>query len=91
VLGQVLAAAAQSSAPLGDIAVLKQYYDLQKADQDQTVSLSDKLPALFMQSDPVLGLFRDLGLAGLDLLPGAKREFVRHAAGVAAIAEPGNV
>lgn len=91
VLGQVLAAAARSSTPLGDIGVLKQYHDLQKSDQDQTVNFSDKLPTLFMQSDPILGLFRDLGLAGLDLLPGAKREFVRHAAGVAAIAEPGHV
>jgi 2-octaprenyl-6-methoxyphenol hydroxylase len=91
VLGQVLAAAAQSSTPMGDIAVLKQYHDLQKADQDQTVNFSDKLPALFMQSDPILGLFRDLGLAGLDLLPGAKREFVRQAAGVAAIEDPGHV
>ena len=91
VLGQVLAAAAQSSTPLGDIQVLRQYHDLQKADQDQTVNFSDKLPALFMRSDPILGLFRDLGLAGLDLLPAAKREFVRHAAGVAAIAEPSHV
>ncbi len=37
VLGQVLAAAAQSSTPLGDIGVLKQYHDLQKADQDPGV------------------------------------------------------
>ncbi|MEH6568465.1 MAG: 2-octaprenyl-6-methoxyphenyl hydroxylase [Halioglobus sp.] len=91
VLGQVLAAAAQSSTPLGHIQVLKQYHDLQKADQDQTVNFSDKLPALFMRTDPILGLLRDLGLAGLDLLPAAKREFVRHAAGVAAITEPGHV
>ena len=36
-----------------------------------------------MHQDPLLGLGRDLALSGLDILPGLKREFVRHAAGVA--------
>ena len=36
-----------------------------------------------MQSDPVIGIARDLALAGLDILPPLKREFVRYAAGVA--------
>jgi 2-octaprenyl-6-methoxyphenol hydroxylase len=36
-----------------------------------------------MHSDPVLGLARDMALAGLDILSPLKREFVRYAAGVA--------
>ena len=36
-----------------------------------------------MHSDPVLGVARDMALAGLDILPPFKREFVRYAAGVA--------
>ncbi len=36
-----------------------------------------------MHPDPVLGVARDIGLAGLDLLSPLKREFVRYAAGVA--------
>jgi 2-octaprenyl-6-methoxyphenol hydroxylase len=40
-----------------------------------------------MHSDPVLGLARDLALSGLDILPPLKRIFVRHAAGVAAMAD----
>ncbi|MEH6584471.1 MAG: 2-octaprenyl-6-methoxyphenyl hydroxylase [Halioglobus sp.] len=87
VLGRVLAQANETSTPLGNLKVLQQYYDSQAADQVRTVNFSDKLPALFMQSDPVLGLARDLGLAGLDMLPAAKREFVRYAAGVAAMGE----
>jgi 2-octaprenyl-6-methoxyphenol hydroxylase len=89
VLSKVLADAASAGQSLGDLAVLQQYYDQQKVDQLRTVSFSDKLPALFMQSDPVLGLARDMALSGLDMLPAAKREFVRHAAGVAAITESG--
>ena len=91
VLGQVLAEAAAAAKPLGDLEVLQRYHDKQLADQVRTVTFSDKLPALFMQSDPALGLGRDLGLAGLDMLPTAKREFVRHAAGVAAFGDSGHV
>jgi 2-octaprenyl-6-methoxyphenol hydroxylase len=91
VLGQVLAEAATSGVPLGDINVLQQYCARQEADQIRTVNFSDQLPGLFMRSDPVIGLARDLGLASLDLLPGAKRAFVRHATGLAAMGESGNV
>ncbi|MEZ5570206.1 MAG: hypothetical protein R3E54_18020 [Halioglobus sp.] len=43
---------------------------------------TDRVPELFSRR-PLLGVGRDIALAGLDLLPAAKREFVRHAAGVA--------
>jgi 2-octaprenyl-6-methoxyphenol hydroxylase len=84
VLGQALADACRDGSSLGDLDVLRRYQERQEDDQLRTVGFSDILPALFMNMDPVLGLARDLGLAGLDLLPGAKREFVRQAAGVAA-------
>jgi 2-octaprenyl-6-methoxyphenol hydroxylase len=88
VLGQVLAQAVESTDSVGDLRVLQQYYSAAQADQIRTVSFSDKLPALFMQANPVVGLARDLGLSGLDIFPGAKREFVRYAAGLAALGEP---
>jgi 2-octaprenyl-6-methoxyphenol hydroxylase len=91
VLGQVLAEAFAVATPLGDLKVLQRYHDRQLADQVRTVTFSDKLPTLFMQSDPILGLGRDLGLACLDILPAAKREFVRHAAGVAAFGDSAHV
>ena len=47
----------------------------------------DRLPSLFMQADPVLGLARDLALSGLDMIPALKRGFVDYAAGVAALGE----
>jgi len=84
-LGQELAKAQAAGVPLGDLGVLQRYCDGQRGDQVRTVGASDILPSLFMHPDPVLGLVRDLGLAGLDILPGLKRELVRHAAGVAGV------
>ncbi len=70
----------------GDLAVLRAYQQSQQRDQERTIGFSDRVPGLFMQDDPVLGLGRDLALAGLDVMPGLKREFVRFAAGVADMA-----
>lgn len=70
----------------GDLAVLRAYQQSQQRDQERTIGFSDRVPGLFMQGDPVLGLGRDLALAGLDVMPGLKREFVRFAAGVADMA-----
>ena len=67
----------------GDLALLQHYLRRQQPDQNRTIEFSDRLPGLFMHSDPLLGLARDLALSGLDILPPLKREFVRHAAGVA--------
>lgn len=86
-LAGVLAAAADRGEALGALPVLERYEQRQRGDQQRTIAASDRLPALFMQSDPILGLARDLALAGLDLMPALKRQFVTHAAGVAALGE----
>ena len=84
-LGRVLAEGLAAGLPAGDLATLQRYQQRQRADQERTINFSDRVPALFMQADPLLGLGRDLALAGLDIMPGLKREFVRYAAGVAAM------
>lgn len=89
-LGEVLAKAAKAALPMGGLDILSQYEQRQKVDQARTVQFSDKLPALFMNSDPLLGLVRDLGLSGLDILPTAKRQFVRQAAGMASMSDFGH-
>jgi 2-octaprenyl-6-methoxyphenol hydroxylase len=86
-LGAALAGAAQEGLPPGDLGTLQSYQQRQQADQDRTIGFSDRVPFLFMQSDPVVGIARDLALAGLDILPPLKREFVRYAAGVADMGE----
>jgi 2-octaprenyl-6-methoxyphenol hydroxylase len=67
----------------GDLGLLQRYQRRQLPDQARTIGFSDRVPSLFMHSDPVLGLARDMALAGLDILSPLKREFVRYAAGVA--------
>jgi hypothetical protein len=37
---------------------LQQYLRRQQADQNRTIEFSDRLPGLFMHSDPLLGLAR---------------------------------
>ncbi|MCB1679706.1 MAG: 2-octaprenyl-6-methoxyphenyl hydroxylase [Halioglobus sp.] len=85
-LGAVLAQALAEGRSPGDLATLQSYQRRQQPDQARTIGFSDLLPGLFMRRDPLLGLARDTALAGLDILPALKREFVRHAAGLAASA-----
>lgn len=89
-LAAVLAEGIAAGLPAGDLATLQRYHERQQPDQERTIQFSDRLPALFMNTDPVLGLARDLALSGLDILPPLKREFVRHAAGVASMGEQVN-
>jgi 2-octaprenyl-6-methoxyphenol hydroxylase len=84
-LARVLAGAAGAGESLGALPVLQRYERRQRADQQRTIEASDRLPSLFMHSDPVVGLVRDLALSGLDLMPALKRGFVAYAAGVAAL------
>jgi len=84
-LGDELARGATAGLSAGDLGVLLAYQRRQHTDQERTIRFSDQLPGLFMQADPALGLARDLALSGLDILPSLKREFVRQAAGVAAL------
>lgn len=87
-LGRVLADGLAKGRSPGDLAVLEKYQRSQQADQEKTITFSDQVPALFMHADPAIGLGRDLALAGLDVLPALKREFVRHAAGMAGTGIP---
>jgi 2-octaprenyl-6-methoxyphenol hydroxylase len=82
-LSSVLAEGIASGLSPGDLGLLQRYQRRQLPDQARTIGFSDRVPSLFMHSDPVLGLARDMALAGLDIFSPLKREFVRYAAGVA--------
>ncbi len=86
-LAQVLSDAEKKGESFGNLSVLQRYEQRQLNDQKRTIEFSDRLPSLFMLGDPVVGLARDLALSGLDLVPALKRNFVNHAAGVAAMGE----
>ncbi len=82
-LAAVLAEGLAQGDCVGDLHLLDRYRARQAADQAQTIAFSDRVPGLFMQSDPLLGLGRDLALAGMDIFKPLKGAFVRHAAGMA--------
>lgn len=86
-LAAVLSEGISAGTHPGNLAMLQRYHSRQLPDQERTIGFSDRVPSLFMESDPVLGLARDVALSGLDILPPLKREFVRYAAGVAELGE----
>jgi len=86
-LATVLVEAIDQGVTIGDLSTLQRYQQRQQLDQERTIEFSLHLPSLFMHPDPVLGVARDIGLAGLDVLSPLKREFVRYAAGVAGMGE----
>ncbi|UDL04517.1 2-octaprenyl-6-methoxyphenyl hydroxylase [Marinobacter sp. CA1] len=69
---------------LGSLSALKGYQQAHQADWQRTVQFSDSLVQLFGASVPGLGLARDAGLVGLDLVAPAKRWFARQAMGLGA-------
>lgn len=84
-LADEIARGVAAGAGPGDLAVLQAYRDRQAGDQRRTIAASDLLPGLFMHADPLIGIARDLALAGLDVARTVKNGFVRHAAGMAAL------
>jgi len=73
--------AAEAGRSPGDFQILRRYHELHRPDWQQTVQFSDSLIRLFGHSTAPVAAARDVGLVGLDLLPGAKRLFARKAMG----------
>lgn len=84
-LSAVIKDAVDADLSPGDTAILEAYRAARQSDQAQTIAASDGLPALFMISDPLVSLGRDLALSGMDLVPVLRRQFVHQAAGMAAL------
>ncbi|KAA1175710.1 2-octaprenyl-6-methoxyphenyl hydroxylase [Marinobacter salinexigens] len=73
---------AQSSGrSIGDLRVLRRYQEQHRQDWQQTVQFSDSLIRVFGDGSVPILAARDVGLVGLDMLPGAKRWFARKAMG----------
>jgi 2-octaprenyl-6-methoxyphenol hydroxylase len=78
-----LRAARASGTPLGDPVMLAEHVAARAADQARTIGFSDALPRLFGSTLLPLAAARGLGLVGLELWGGARRQLVRHATGLA--------
>jgi 2-octaprenyl-6-methoxyphenol hydroxylase len=68
---------------MGASDVLNSYLAAQRGDQRTTIVFSHLAATVFVNDGFALGLGRDLGLLGLDLLPPLKSRLVRQAAGLA--------
>ncbi len=66
----------------GSLALLQRFVQAQRFDQELTGGFSDALPRLFGSGFLPLAAARDLGLIGLDLLPGLRSLLVRQATGL---------
>lgn len=82
VLVEHLAAAVRDGADLGDAARLRAYEAARQQDQAQIIRFSDSLVRGFSSNHPALSLLRNIGLAGFDLMPGAKPALARYAMGL---------
>lgn len=83
VLAELLVEAHHSGRDLGGAALAERYRAWRRADRRLMVSVTDLLPRLFSNRLAPLRAARGLGLAGLELLPGATTLLARHAMGIA--------
>ncbi len=81
-LAELIQRATNKGESIGSLTVLQRYIKDRYIDQDKTILFSDKITRLFGDASPGVGLLRDMGLVGLDILPGAKRLFARQAMGL---------
>ncbi len=81
-LAELISTAAAKGENIGALAMLQRYLDARLDDQDKTILFSDKVTRLFGDTHAGVGLLRDMGLVGLDILPTAKRIFAKQAMGM---------
>ena len=77
---RVIAAVAAGADP-GAAAVLTSYQRARRPDNLLMLAATDVLDRLFSTNNPLLRLVRDVGMAGVDRLPGLKRAFMQQAMG----------
>ena len=81
-LAEVLADAARAGSDPGGTAVLDAYRRQRGRDQADAALVTDVLARLFVNPWGPLRLARDLGLVGIDLVPGARRLLARRFMGI---------
>jgi 2-octaprenyl-6-methoxyphenol hydroxylase len=80
-LTRVLADGVAAGESLGSLALLQEYEQIQKRDQDITVSLSDSFIRIFSSAQPAVVAGRNLGLVSLELFGGWRDMFLSTMAG----------
>jgi 2-octaprenyl-6-methoxyphenol hydroxylase len=81
-LAEVLAEAVRQGEDVGRDTVLARYAKWRRPDYLRVLAFTDGLARTFSSRLPPVALARDLGLLGMDLLPGAKHLFAAQAMGL---------
>jgi 2-octaprenyl-6-methoxyphenol hydroxylase len=82
VLADLLLDAGRSHQDVGDMSLLKRYADWRRRDQRTVAGITDTLARLFANPLAPLRIARNLGLLGLDGLPGLKHGVARQFMGI---------
>ncbi|WP_425093104.1 FAD-dependent monooxygenase [Tropicimonas sp. S265A] len=81
-LAEVLADAARRGEDIAAIDVLERYGRWRRFDTATLAVATDAFNRLFSNDNPVLRAGRDIGMGIINALPGARRRFIREAAGL---------
>jgi 2-octaprenyl-6-methoxyphenol hydroxylase len=83
VLAEILVDAVKQGEDPGDLTLLNSYRRWREVDQNRVAAITDGLARLFANPFGPLRLMRNLGLVGLDLMPGLKHLVARQFMGIA--------
>ena len=81
-LAEVIADAMRHGQDVGSVMVLDQYQIWRRFDNTTLALATDSVNRLFSNDNPLLRIARDVGMAAINALPGARRGFIREAAGL---------
>jgi 2-octaprenyl-6-methoxyphenol hydroxylase len=81
-LAEVIADALRRGQDIGSVTVLDQYQIWRRFDNTALALATDSFNRLFSNDNPLLRIARDVGMAAINAMPGARRGFIREAAGL---------
>jgi 2-octaprenyl-6-methoxyphenol hydroxylase len=81
-LAEVTADALRRGQDIGSVTVLDQYQIWRRFDNTALALATDSFNRLFSNDNPLLRIARDVGMAAINAMPGARRGFIREAAGL---------
>ncbi len=81
-LAEVIADAKRRGQDIGSATVLEEYQVWRRFDNTSLALATDSFNRLFSNDNPLLRMARDVGMAAINALPGARRGFIREAAGL---------
>ena len=67
----------------GSAAILENYAEWRRSDQQKLVRFTDGIVRLFGDQRPPVRVLRNIGMLGFDMIPGVRKAFAKHTMGLA--------